>query len=77
MDRFHELFNAGGGFGGADEGEIKPLQIDCAGAVESVLDDSQRFLLISAGHCDLGCVVACLKNEKGQVFGHCRPAAVE
>jgi hypothetical protein len=28
MDYFHEFFDAGGGFGGADEGEVEKRQVD-------------------------------------------------
>jgi hypothetical protein len=33
---FHELFDAGRGFGRADEGEVKEGKFGCAGAVTSL-----------------------------------------
>jgi len=77
VDCCHPLFNAGGGFAGAHEGEVKKVEVHCAGAVESILDDSQRFGLISAGDGDLVGVVARLEKKQGQLFGHCGAAAVE
>ena len=54
MHSVHELFNAGGGFGRPNKGEVQEGEIYWAGAVKRVLDDSQCFSLISAGHGDLG-----------------------
>jgi hypothetical protein len=77
VDCFHELLDARCGFGGADETKVKKVQVHYPGAVKRVLDDPQRFGLISAGYGDLIGVVARLKNEEGQMFGHRGPAAVE